>query len=185
MYIVDTEKGSINIGSGYLYAIEAKNFTEDMDVAEMAEIGWIKDEATFTHNTEMVEISAANSDGVIAVIPGTTTTEFDTGIISYNPEHVRRFLLGNCGGVEGGVDVTNFGRFRRPEVALVFVGTDKDNGKEMQLVMPRCVWVGEYQLNFNNNDPIELNYHFKCLRYKKADGTVCSAYRKQAVDTAE
>lgn len=183
MHIVDTEKDKYIIGSGYLYAIEAKDFTEDMDVANMVEIGWIKENAVFTHDTEMVEISAANSDGLIDVIPGKTTTEFDTGIISYNPENVRRFLLGDCGGVEGDQDITHFGRFRRPRVALVFVGTD-ESGAELRLVMPRCVWVGKYELNFNNNDPIETNYHFKCLRYKRTNGKTCSAYLATPAETA-
>ena len=186
MHIIETEKGYTPMGSGYLYAIEAKTFTEEMDVENMVEIGWLKDSAKFTHSTEMKKISAANSDGAIAYVPGASTTEFDTSIISYNPENVRRFLLGGKGDTTEGYDTTYFSNYRRPEVALIFVGTDASNGKEVKLVMPRCVWVGTYELNFNNDDPIETNYHFECLRYKRSNGETCTAYLKTpTVEAAE
>ena len=37
MNITQTEKDSVLIGSGYLYALEAEDFTDDTDIDEMVE----------------------------------------------------------------------------------------------------------------------------------------------------
>lgn len=177
MHIAQEEKDSVLIGSGYLYAIEAKDFTPDMDVSDMVEVGYIKENASFKRTSDAVEINSANY-GLVDVFNGKYTTEFETGVISYNANNVARFLTGSSV-VETDTTArrTYFGeKDQRPKVALLFLGTDEDTGEEIRLVMPRCIWVGEYTLDFNNDDPIELNYHFKCLNVKMPNGKIGAAW---------
>lgn len=177
MNITQTEKDSVLIGSGYLYALEAEDFTDDTDIDEMVEIGYIKENASFKRTSDATEINSANY-GLVDMIGGKYATEFETGIISYNASNVARFLTGSdVDKTVANKTRTYFGENdKRPKVALVFVGTDEETGNEIRLKMPRCIWIGEYNLDFNNDDPVELNYHFRCLNVKMPNGKIGAAW---------
>lgn len=173
MNYITTEKDSVLIGSGFLYAIEAANFdSTDIDITKMVEIGYIKEDATFRRSAETQEINSANY-GLVELVNSKYTTEFETGIISYKAENVARFLTGSMVKTEGGKKITYFAESdKTPSVALVFVGKDEDTGKDFMLVMPKCKWQGEYELDFNNDDPVELNYNFRCLNTTLPNGKI-------------
>ena len=169
MEILNPGKDSVLIGSGFLYAALATSFDmTDVDVSEMTEIGYIKDSATFTRTHESKDIETANY-GVVDTYNHKYTTTFETGIISYNAHNVAQFLTGDnyVAGTAANNKVTNKTYFiegaKTPAIALVFVGKDEDSGEEMKLILPRCKWQGEYNLDFNNDNPIEINYSFKVL----------------------
>lgn len=160
MNYINTEKDSVLMGSGYLYAIESNKFdTENIDVSAMAEIGYISESATFTRTHDAKEINSANY-GLIELVNGNYTTTFDTGIISYKAE-----------------------ADKIPSVALVFVGEDEDTGNSFKLVMPKCKWVGDYELDFNNDNPVELNYNFRCLNVTMPNGKVGAAWLEETAGT--
>ena len=177
MNYITTEKDSVLLGSGYLYAIEAKNFESDVtDVSDMVEIGCIKENAVFRRTHDSQEINSANY-GLIELVNGRYTTEFETGVISYNAENVSRFLTGSKVVKSGNKVRTYFAeRDKIPAVALVFVGKDEDTGVDFKLTMPKCKWIGDYELDFNNDDPVELNYHFRCLNVTMPNGEVGAAW---------
>ena len=194
MNIYTDSKGSEILGSGYLYAIEAKDFTVSatIDLSEMVEIGYIKDSAKFTRKHETKTITSANY-GDITTLNGKYETTFDTNIISYNAENVARFLTGDS--VVNGTPTTSNGvttttkttyfteSSQSPEVALVFVGRDT-SGNELSLAMPKCKWQGEYILDFNNDNPIETNYNFKCFNTTLSNGKIGAAELVETTKTA-
>lgn len=185
MQVLNTEKDSVLIGSGYLYAIESSEFVKDpINISDMVEIGYIKDSAKFTRTHEQKDIESANY-GTIDSINGKYTTTFDTGIISYNANNVARFLTGDrivaAADNQGGSTKTTFyaESSKTPSVALVFVGDDTDEndvGAKFTLVMPKCKWQGEYALDFNNDNPVELNYSFKCLNTTMPNNQIGAAW---------
>ena len=185
MNYINTEKDSVLMGSGYLYAIEGADFDKnDVDVSDMVEIGYIKESATFRRSHEAQEINSANY-GLIELINSKYTTEFETGIISYNASNVARFLTGSnvVTSQDEKTKTTYFAEADKiPSVALVFVGKDEDTGNEIMLVMPKCKWQGEYELDFNNDDPVELNYNFRCLNTTMPNGKVGAAWLVETQD---
>lgn len=179
---IKTEKDSVLIGSGFLYAIEADKFTPETTKEDMTEIGYIKDSATFKRSHESKEITSANY-GMIEIVNGVYTTEFATNIISYKAENVAKFLTGSKVVVdeEKGTKTTYFAEADKiPAIALVFVGEDES----FELVMPKCKWQGEYELDFNTDDPVELNYDFRCVNVTLPNGKVGSAYMVEQIETA-
>lgn len=195
MNIYTDEKGSTVLGSGFLYAIESKNFTisNTIDLSEMVEIGYIKDSAKFTRTHETKTITSANY-GDITTLNGKYETTFDTNIISYNAENVARFLTGDkvvtgtpttSDGVTTTTKTTYFVESSQsPEIALVFVGKDKNSGDELALAMPKCKWQGEYVLDFNNDNPIETNYSFKCFNTILSNGELGAGQLVETTKTA-
>lgn len=183
MKFFETENGSVAVGSGYLYATLAKDFTEEYSLETMDDLGYIKEgeSAKLTSEPDIGEVNSANKGAVGSYVKKYTTT-FETGIISYNPTTVAKYLTGS-----DIVDVTvgkkkgkrTFGNIdaQRPEIALVFVGVDESTGEETRLVMPKCVWTAVYELEFNTDDPVALNYSFKCLDTKLPNGKVGSFWR--------
>lgn len=184
MNYINTEKDSVLMGSGYLYAIESNKFdAENIDVSAMAEIGYISESATFTRTHDAKEINSANY-GPIELVNGNYTTTFDTGIISYKAENVSRFLTGSSVVTAGNKKTTYFAEGDKiPSVALVFVGEDEDTGDSFKLVMPKCKWVGDYELEFNNDNPVELNYNFRCLNVTMPNGKVGAAWLEETAGT--
>lgn len=167
--IIKTEKDNCCIGSGFLYAIEADKFTPGMETSEMTEIGYIKDNVTFKRTHESKEIKSANY-GLIDIVNGTYTTEFSTNIISYNAKNVAKFLTGDTivTDDEKKTLTTYYAESSKsPTVALVFV--TEDGGTK--IIMPKCKWQGEYLLDFNTENPIELSFDFRCLNTTLPDGT--------------
>lgn len=169
MKIFNTENGSVPVGSGYLYATLAKDFTENYDLETMDDLGYIKEgeSAKLTSEPEMLEVGSANKGDVGSAVKKYVTT-FETGIISYNPVTVAKYLTGSdvddvTVGNKTGKRTYGNTNMQRPEIALVFVGTDEITGEEIRLVMPKCVWTAAYELDFNTDDPVALNYAFKCL----------------------
>lgn len=173
----------VTVGSGNLYATLAKDFTENYDLETMDDIGYIKEgeSAKLTVEPEIGEINSANKGSVATYVKKYTTT-FETGVISYNTENVAKYLTGSTVDevtvgdktfkrTYGGADL------QRPEIALVFVGKDKKSGKEVRIVMPKCVWTAAYELDFNTDEPIALNYAFKCLDVELPNGEIGSFWR--------
>lgn len=183
MNYLNTEKDSVLIGSGYLYAIEAADFdATDIDTDDMVEIGYIKENAVFKRTHEAVEINSANY-GLVDIVGNKYTTEFETGIISYKAENVARFLTGSKVVTGSNRKTTYFAENDKiPAVALVFVGTDEDTGDEIMLVMPKCKWQGDYELDFNNDNPVELNYNFRCLNVTMPNGKVGAGWLVENYD---
>ena len=180
---IKTEKDSVLIGSGFLYAIEADKFTPGMETSAMTEIGYIKDNATFKRSHESKEITSANY-GMVEIVNGTYTTEFATNIISYKAENVSKFLTGSKVVVdnEKKTKTTYFAEADKiPAIARVFVGEDES----FKLIMPKCKWQGEYELDFNTDDPVELSYDFRCLNVTLPNGKVGAAYMEETVEDAE
>ena len=186
--ILNTEKDTVMMGSGYLYAIEAAQFVADMDVADMIEIGYIQDgeSATFTRTHEMQDINSANY-GLVDSVVSRYTTEFDTSVISYKAENVSRFLTGSR------VVTSQDGKKKTmyycegdkiPNVALAFVTEDEDNGKKVTFYMPKSKWIGDYEVAFSQENPVALNYHFTCLNTTLPNGKVGAAYHVEE-DTSE
>ena len=179
-----TDDGKFAMGSGYLFAIEADNFArENFDIDEMVEIGYIQDSAKFKHTQEVKEVNTANY-GTVKVLGGQATSTFETGIISYNVENVARFLTGNSVTTNNGKKIT-YGttKYQRPEVALVFASDKSD--ADYFLVMPKCVWVGDYELDFNNDNPVAFNYNFRCLDVTMPNGEIGSYWEITSDDTEE
>lgn len=186
MNYLNTEKDSVLMGSGYLYAIEADKFNaEAIDVETMDEIGYIKENAVFTRTHDAKEINSANY-GLVDIVNGVYNTTFDTGVISYNAKNVSRFLTGDdvatpdpttASGVKTTKTTTYFAESSKtPAIALVFVGEDEETGNAIMLVMPKCKWQGTYTLDFNNDNPVELNYNFKCLNVTMPNNKVGAAW---------
>lgn len=177
-----TDDGVFAKGSGYLFAIEAANFQRDnFDLDDMVEIGYIRESATFKHTQETQEVTTANY-GTIAVLGGNAESTFETGIITYNANNVAKFLTGNSIVKSNGKNIT-YGstKYQRPEVALVFVSDKTD--PDYTLVMPKCVWIGDYELDFNNDNPIEFNYNFKCLDVTMPNGEIGSYWEITKAET--
>lgn len=173
MNYLATEKDSVLMGSGYLYAIAASEFdASDIDVSAMTEIGYIKENAVFRRSHSDTEINSANY-GLVDVVGNKYETSFETGIISYNAQNVSKFMTGSSVVTAGNKKTTYFAESDKiPAVALVFVGKDEDTNKEIMLVMPKARWNGEYTLDFNNDNPIELNYSFRCMNVTMPNGKV-------------
>ena len=190
MEILNPGKDSVLIGSGFLYAALATSFDmTDVDVSEMTEIGYIKDSATFTRTHESKDIETANY-GVVDTYNHKYTTTFETGIISYNAHNVPQFLTGDnyVAGTAANNKVTNKTYFiegaKTPAIALVFVGKDEDSGEEIKLIMPKCKWQGEYKLDFNNDNPVETNYSFKCFNVTLPNSKIGAAWLEETTATA-
>lgn len=183
MKYIKTEKDVVAMGSGDLYLIEAKDF--DMrkipDVSNMVNIGYIKDSATFTIETERLTIATANR-GIVARPTVDAKTTFDTNIISYVPENVARFLTGYNTETEDGYITTYQDREAdSPYVALVFCCKDKDSGKDAYFVMPKCQFDGDIELAFSKDEPVSLNYHFEGLSVTLPDGSTGSFYTSEPI----
>jgi len=179
MNYLSSDKDSVLMGSGFLYAMPYSDFTAGTDITDMTEIGYIKESAKFTRTHEATEINSANY-GLIDIVGNKYNTEFETGIISYNPENVASFLTGSSVVTSGTKQTTYFAENDKiPAIALVFVGTEEHTGKNIKLVMPKCKWIGDYELDFNNDDPVELNYQFKCLNVTMPNGKVGAAWLEE------
>ena len=190
MEILNPGKDSVLIGSGFLYAALATSFDmTDVDVTEMTEIGYIKDSATFTRTHESKDIESANY-GVVDTHNHKYTTTFETGIISYNAHNVAQFLTGDdyVAGTAANNKVTNKTYFiegaKTPAIALVLVGKDENSGDEIKLIMPKCKWQGEYKLDFNNDNPVEINYSFKCFNVTLPNNKIGAAWLEETTATA-
>lgn len=194
MNYLNTDKDSVMMGSGYLYATEAATFDmSSIDTSAMTEIGYIKDSAKFTRSHDAKVITSANY-GDITTVNGKYESTFDTNVISYKAENVARFLTGDsvvagtpttANGVTTSTKTTYFAESSQsPAIALVFVGMDENTGNEIMLVMPKCKWQGEYTLDFNNDNPIEVNYNFKCFNVTLPNGKVGAAYLVETTKTA-
>ncbi len=182
MNYIDTEKdNAIMLGSGYFYALPAKEFvagTTEEDVSAMDEIGYIKESATFTRTHDSIDVRSANY-GIVESFAANYETTFETGIISYSASNVSKYLTGHdIVTNDDGTKTTSYFCENNvvPNVALVFVGSDESTGKSIKIVMPKCKWTGDYQLDFNNDDPVELDYSFKCLNTTLPNGKVGAAY---------
>ena len=194
MTILNEDKDAVLIGSGYLYAVEAADFDiSDVDTDDMSEIGYIKDSATFKRTHESKDIESANY-GVVDTFNSKYTTTFDTGIISYNAANVAKFLTGDdfvagtpstANGITTTTKTTYFTEASKsPAVALVFVVEDEETGSEIKLIMPKCRWQGEYTLDFNNDNPIETNYSFKCFNTTLPNSKIGAAWLVETTKTA-
>lgn len=196
MNYLNTEKDSVLMGSGYLYAVAAGSFdATDIDTTAMTEIGYIKDSAKFTRTHDQKEINSANY-GTVEILNGKYTTTFETGVISYNAANVANFLTGDsvvtATPATSGTTTTNkkttyYGEgSKSPAVALVFVGEDEDTGNSFMLVMPKCKWIGDYVLDFNNDNPVEMNYNFRCLNTTMPNGKIGAGWLvESSVTTSE
>ena len=191
MKFFETENGSVSVGSGYIYAMLAKDFTENYDLKTMDDLGYIKEgeSAKLTSEPDIGEVGSANKGDVGSYVKKYTTT-FETGIISYNPVTVAKYLTGSdvtdiTVGEKKGKRTYGNTKMQRPEIALVFVGTDEDTGEETRIVMPKCVWTAAYELEFNTDDPVALNYTFKCLDVTLPNGKLGSFWRDDLKNAAE
>lgn len=187
MQIFNPGKDSVLIGSGYLYAMLADSFDNtDVDTADMTEIGYIKDSAVFKRTHESKDIETANY-GVVDTYNHKYTTTFETGIISYNAANVAQFMTGDdyVAGTAANGKVTNKTYYiegaKTPAIALVFVGKDEDTNEEFRLIMPKCKWQGEYTLDFNNDNPVEMNYSFKCFNTTLPNNKTGAAWLEETV----
>lgn len=176
MRIFNTENGFAPVGSGYLYAALAKDFTEDYSLDDMDDLGYIKDGESFklTSTPIINKYKSANKGAVGTVVTGYDTS-CETGIISFNPAYVAKYLTGGdveqvTVGTKKGTRLYGNSDAQRPEVFLVFVGTDKTTGQEARIVMPKCVWTSDFELEFNAEDITALNYGFDCLDVTLSDG---------------
>lgn len=164
MNILKEEKGEVMIGSGLLYAQLASEFDcTNFNLTDMTEMGYIQDNAVFNREREYKDIETANY-GTVDTIGGKTTTTFNTNIISYNAQNVAKFMTGAKVIDNNGKRITYYVTGAKvPTIALVFVGTDEDSGKEFMLVMPKCKWNSNLTLDFNNENPVALDFAYKCL----------------------
>ena len=176
------ENGNVLIGSGYLYACAASAFDpSDFDVADMDDLGYIEDSAVFRRSSSKTELKSANK-GVVGVFQHDYVTEFETGIISYVANHVANYLTGSQVTSSGDKVYTYFCESdNSPEIALVFVGTDEQSGDTFTLVMPKCVWNADsLELDFNNDNPVSINFAFKCLNVTLPNGKIGAAFIEQS-----
>jgi len=183
MKFITTDKDGVLIGSGYLYACNAKDFDgTNYDLEEMDELGYIKENAVFAREPEAKTITSANYGDVTNFISKYNTT-FETGIFSYNPEKIKKFS-GNkvvtADESDARKKTTYMGeKDQRPAVALVFVGEDEDTGEEFRLVMPKAQWTSAFELDFNNDDPVTLNYTFGLNNVRMPNGDIGAAWIEQ------
>lgn len=189
MNIINADKGEVMLGSGYVYAIKASDFTDNMAVSGMVELGYIREgqSVVFTRTHDSKEINSANY-GLIALIGNNYQTTFNTKIISYNANNVAQFLTGSKVVTDAteGTKTTYFAEEDKiPEVALAFVGKDVETGDKFTLYMPKAVWTGEYSLDFNNDNPVELDYAFRCLNTTLPNGKIGAAYLVEGAEEEE
>lgn len=183
MTSLNLSKGPVNVGCGYLYAMPIADFQVGETTYEtMTEVGYIsEDGATFKRSAESQDITTANY-GVIATINGAYTTEFDTGVISLTKDNMTVFSTGSTAEeIKTGETVTGHRMYGREddkpaEVALCFRCTDLAKGKYFNLYMPYSVWVPELEWEFNAENPLALNMHYKCNNTELPDGTQGSYY---------
>lgn len=166
----------VKLGSGYLYAIEAKDFDmANYDVDEMVEMGYIQGEATINIERDVLRIPTANYGQVASYNKGSTVT-FDTNIISYRPENVARFLTGYKR-VEGTTYTDEFAadKAQSPIIALVF----REEDKMTDHIFPSAQWSGEYNMVFSSDNPIAFNYHFDAMNVDFPNGESGAYFKRE------
>ena len=179
----DAQKGPVVIGSGYLYAIEAEDFSgvlgtdgKTPDTTQMVEIGYISGSGTFNTTSEMKEIPSANY-GTVVRYKYNQKTDFDTDIISYIPENVALFMTGSeTEETEDGIITYFCEDDQSPDIALVFDYTDARTGKKGMKIMPKANWVGDLTLDFNNDNPVALDFHFSAVSTELPNGKIGTIY---------
>ena len=163
------DKSGVVVGSGYLYACIADeiadryNLTAE-DLEKFDEIGYIEADAVLTANATSVDLSTANY-GKIGKIYSDKKVSFVTGIISWNLEHISKYLTGSeYETTEDGKTRFYYGvDDRAPRVCLRFVSEDDREGKKIVIVMPLAQFQGELEMNFNADNPVSFNYAFDLM----------------------
>ncbi len=156
------------VGSGYLYACEYSKIANpyaitDSELELFEEIGYIESNATLSAKATSVDVKTANY-GKIGKIYSDKAVSFVTGVISWNMEHIAKYLTGSE------YEKTSEGtRFyygvddRAPRVCLRFVSEDEHEGKRITIVMPLAQFQGELEMDFNSENPVSFNYAFDLM----------------------
>ena len=163
------EKSGVVVGSGYLYACIADEITNpykitEEDLEKFTEIGYIESDAVLTANATSVDLKTANY-GKIGKIYSDKEVSFVTGIISWNLDHISKYLTGSdFEATEDGKTRFYYGvDDRAPRVCLRFVSEDEREGKKIVIVMPLAQFQGELEMNFNAENPVSFNYAFDLM----------------------
>ena len=180
---------SVIVGSGYLYAGLSDSIANpfsitDEERAAMVEVGYIEGDATLKATAESVDLKTANY-GKIGKIYSDKEVEFNTGIISWNLEHVSKFLTGSkCETTASGSRYYYGVNDNAPKVCLLFVSEDEHEGKTITLVMPIAQFQGELEMNFSAENPVSFNYAFDLMSaVNSADGQPYYFYIDEDVNT--
>lgn len=107
------------VGSGYLYACEYSKIANpyaitDSELELFEEIGYIESNATLSAKATSVDVKTANY-GKIGKIYSDKAVSFVTGVISWNMEHIAKYLTGSEYGdivVNGGANEDTVEAFR-------------------------------------------------------------------------
>lgn len=167
---------SVVVGSGYLYACLAGSIANPYEITDeekalMEEIGYIESNAVLTANATSVDIKTANY-GKIGKIYSEKEVSFATGIISWNMEHISKYLTGsNYEKTASGSRFYYGVHDRAPQISLLFVAEDTYEGKRVSIVMPIAQFQGELEMDFNAENPVSFNYAFDLMgSVNPADG---------------
>lgn len=159
------EQSSVVVGSGFLYAVEYDRVANpyaitDEEMALFEEIGYIESNAVLKATAAVEALRTANY-GRIGNIYADKAVSFVTGVISWNMEHVAKYLTGST--YEETDTQTRFYYGvddRSPKVCLLFIAEDDYEGQRITIVMPNAQFQGELEMDFNAESPVSFNYGF-------------------------
>lgn len=161
-------ESSVVVGSGYLYACPANAIKNPYNITEteraaMEEIGYIESNAVLSAKATSTPVKSANY-GKIFNIYSEKEVSFTTGIISWNMEHVSKYLTGSKYEKTANGTRYYYGvHDRAPSVTLLFVAEDDYEGKRISIVMPLAQFQGELEMDFNAENPVSFNYAFDLM----------------------
>lgn len=182
MNIINADKGPILVGSGYVYACLASEFTDNMDVADMAELGYIQEGSpiSLTRTHENKEINTENY-GTVAITASNYKDEFTTTFVSYIVENIAKYLTGQKLVIDAETgDYTLYfeDEDKPPFIALAIVFEDENAGKKLTVYLPKCVCTSDDKIEFNNTDPVALETTFQCMSVTLPTGKRGTRYHK-------
>lgn len=189
MRIFNDEFGPIIVGSGMVYACLASDFTDNMAIDGLDELGCIQEGTpiSLTRSHENKEIISENH-GKRAVIATNYNTEFGTTFISYNVEHVAKYMTGQRLVMQENGDYTLYAedKDQPPFISLIVVFEDEDTGEKLYIYMPRCICTSDDKVEFSNGDPVALETTFAMMSTMLPSGKRGTHYFKRVKsDSAE
>lgn len=171
-------------GCGNLYAMPAKDFkVDETTYQEMTEIGYIpEDGATFRRTGETTPIMTANY-GKIASFVSSYETEFETSTIALSKDNMTVFTSGSevVDNEDGTYTIYGCEDDAPANLALCFRGVDKE-GTLFELYMPNAVYVPEWEMVFDAENPVALSMLFTCNNTSLGNGRIGSYYFRTNID---
>lgn len=161
----------IILGSGELYLGKvAEGATDAVIDAALSNVGYIESGATLNYKPTTKDIETANRGTIMSYITKEDVS-FKTGIISWKIENLALLAPATVttDATKKTKKVVVGGKGSLPVNYLRFVHT-KDDGKKLIVNIYKTQQTSGFELNFDKEKPLSLNYEFKALA--SADGSL-------------